>query len=294
MSRGGANSKEARALVCALCVLGAARAASGGVAIESEGVRVEFGAAEDARAKGLPGVVSRARRELAESLGLGLPARIAVRLLRTKEAFVGYSGGRPVELYAGKAYPGSGVILVNMNALEREARVVALPRTVRHELVHLAVGHTLGRGRLPTWFEEGLACAFGSPIPSARSEVARAAWAIPLRELATFPRDRRRLSLAYAQSECVVRFLGTRAVRDILRRVASGESFEKALKAASGHTTHSLDAAWRKSRETGWALWFAREALSPSRVLLWAALLAVVAYFIITRRRRRQAETMGD
>ncbi len=272
--------------------------ALGGESLRVGGVTVEFGPADRPRAEVVPAIIARARAEIDKGLGLIAPAKITVRLLRMKEAFLGVSQGKPVELYAGRAYPASGTVHVNMNALDREGRAIAFARTVRHEFVHLAIGHTVGVGKLPGWFEEGLACAFGSPLPRADADVLGIGRAFRLRSLQVFPRGKAAMALAYARSDSVLRFLlgkrGTAAVREVLRRTGAGERFEEALVSATGYNTDSLDAAWRKSISSGWVWRLVRFVFLPSRLLLWAAFLAVIAFFVVKRRRRRLAETLDE
>ena len=272
--------------------------ALGGESLRAGEVTVEFAPSDRSRAEVVPAIIAHARAEIERGLGLLAPAKITVRLLRMKEAFLGVSGGKPVELYAGRAFPASGTIHVNMTALDREGRALAFPRTVRHEFVHLAVGHTLGGRKLPKWFEEGLACAFGSPLPRADADVLQIGRAFRLRELRVFPRGKEAMRLAYAQSDSVLRFLvgkrGTAAVKEVLRRTGAGERFEEALASATGYDTDSLDAAWRRSLSSRWGWWLVRFVFSPSRLLLWAALLAVIAFFVVRRRRRLQAEALDE
>ncbi|MHC4506426.1 MAG: peptidase MA family metallohydrolase, partial [Planctomycetota bacterium] len=232
------------------------------------GVAVEFATRDRSSARVVPGIIGEARAELAGSLALSAPEKVTVKLLRAREAFLGVSAGKPVELYAGRAYPTSGTIHVNMIALDREGRAIAFPRTVRHEFVHLAVGHTLGVGKLPRWFEEGLACAFGSPLPRARADVLRTGRAFRLGGLEEFPREEALVSLAYAQSDSVVRFLigerGTPKVKELLRLVGQGARFEEALSRATGYTVASLDAEWRGSLASNWPWRLVRFVFSPS------------------------------
>jgi hypothetical protein len=203
--------------------------------------------------------------------------------------------GIAVELYAGMAYPDSAEIHVNMNAVDRDASSDAYTRTIRHELVHLAIAYSLGKPKLPRWFEEGLASEFAS-LPRPRSELAGA---VPLKSLDRFPRnDKEALSRAYAQSDSVMRFLvsrrGISSAKAALHRVGAGESFEEALSAATGYTTESLDAEWRSAIWPWWGWRAIRFVFGPSMVLLWAALIAIAGFFIVKRRRRREAEGLDS
>jgi hypothetical protein len=281
-------------LLAAAFALAGARA-RGGANIDVRDVRVEYGEVDAYRATLVAESVRYAHGQLRGKLGLTIPKRVTVRLLRVKEAFVGMSGGRPVELYAGMAYPDSAEIHVNMNAVDRDPSSDAYTRTIRHELVHLAIAYSLGKPELPRWFEEGLACEFAS-LPRPRGELAGA---IPLKSLERFPRnDKHALSRAYAQADSVMRFLASRrgisSAKAALHRVGAGESFDDALLAATGYTTDSLDAEWRAAVWPWWGWRAVRFVFAPSMVLLWAALIAIAGFFIVKRRRRREAEGLDS
>ncbi len=277
-------------LVCSAVV---ARRARAGETIDAGDVLVEFAKADTRRARHVPECVRYAAGQLRATLGLTIPKRVTVRLLRDPRAFLGVSGGSPVELYAGLAYPGSASIHVNMNAVDRDPSLVAYTRTIRHELVHIAVAHTLKRPGLPKWFEEGLACEFASP-PRRPGNLSRAP---ALVSLASFPSDKDgSLSRAYAKADSVMRFLMSRrgpgAVKVLLERMGGGEDFENALRAATGYTTASLDAEWRSALRPRWGWRVVRLVFAPSMVLLWAALIAILGFFVVRRRRRREADSM--
>jgi hypothetical protein len=298
--RSGRRGVASRSAVAAFCVL----CGGGAFALESltdRGVTVEFEPRDRDVARDIPAAVRRSGEQLARELGLELPQEVRVRLLRQGAAFVGPPEtplGKPVELFAGVAYPRTGTIHLDARRLADAGGSHGFLRTARHECVHLAIGHTLGEGKLPKWFEEGLACRFGSPLPS--DEIARLGRgrAFRLASLTRFPRTRDGLRLAYVQVESVMRFLvrerGAEAVRELLARVGRGEGFDEALEGATGFTVETLDEAWRESFRPHWSWRFARFLFSPMKVLLWAALITIAGYFIVKRRRRRQAEALDD
>ncbi len=280
-------------LLAAALALACARA-RGAENIDVRDIRVEFGAADAYRAGLVVECVRYAHGQLRTRLGLAIPKRVTVRLLRDARAFLGFSEGKPVELYAGVAYPSEASIHVNMNAVDRDPRSDAYTRTIRHELVHLAIAYSLGGRRLPKWFEEGLASEFAS-LPSRARELGAAP---PLGSLEEFPSEGEALGRAYAQADSVMRFLMSRrdtaAVKDALHRVGAGVPFDDALLAATGYTTDSLDAAWRSALWPWWGWRAVRFVFAPSMVLLWSALIATAGFFIVKRRRRREAEGMDS
>jgi len=287
------TARRAARFALLLCAALAAVRTPAAETIDAGDVLVEFAKSDARRARHVPECVRYAAGQLRARLGLTVPKRVTVRLLRDPRAFLGISGGQPAELYAGLAYLTSASIHINMNAVDRDPSLVAYTRTIRHELVHLAVAHSLKRPGLPTWFEEGLACEFASP-PRVPGDLA----GLPsLKSLTSFPSgDAEALSRAYAKADSVVRFLmgrrGPASVKALLGRVRAGETFEDALRSATGYTTASLDAEWRGAGGPWWGWRLVRLVFAPSMVLLWAALIAIAGFFVVRRRRRREAEAM--
>jgi hypothetical protein len=297
------RSERTPLLVAAGAFWALASAGAAGLAlpesVNGPGVTVEFAGRDRDRAELVAAAVGPSREELGRRLGLSLPEAIRVRLLRTPEAFLGISDGKPVELYAGLAYPRTATIHMDARALDRAGSSSALLRTVRHELVHLAVGHTLGENRPPKWFEEGLACLYGSPLTSRDLDRLRGGRVFRLRALeGRFPPNRELMSLAYAQSESVLRFLARErseeALAELLRLMARGEPFEAALEEATGLDVARLQAEWLGSFQEGLFLRALRMIFSPAYLFMWTALFVVVGFFIVRRRRRRAAELLDE
>jgi uncharacterized protein (DUF934 family) len=280
-------------------LIAACGTAIGAELLNSPGARVEFGEGDRRLAEAVPRVLDSIRAQLADELGLRGPALVRVRISRDARPFAGVAGGLPVELFAGIAYPGTGTIEINAAAMDRSGRQVGFVRTLRHEYVHLALGRTLGGRRVPKWFEEGLACAFGSPLPREEALLVTGGRGFRLQALArTFPSTKDGLALAYAQSESIVRFLvresSLEAIGDVLRSVADGVGFDAALTSATGLTPDSLEDSWRRRSQPSGFERALRAVFGPGRVLLWTALFMVAGSFVVRYRRRRAAERLDD
>lgn len=123
-----------------------------------------------------------------------------------------------------------------------------------HEYVH-ALLHGAVRGRLPSWFQEGLAQYF-EPSRSGRhhERIAAALELLPLRELeAPFVRiqDPTAVTLAYAQSLSLVEHLaskqGAYGLSRLLDEVNEGKPFEEALKDVYFLDARGLEEDWRQA-----------------------------------------------
>ncbi|MCB8950400.1 MAG: hypothetical protein H6650_00145 [Ardenticatenales bacterium] len=129
--------------------------------------------------------------------------------------------------------------------------------TVAHELAHLVVGRfgwSCVGGSRPTWLEEGLAVfAEGEPSATVRADIARGIAEdafLPVRSLnGVFSAHTEDAGISYSQSYSLVAFLlqtyGQEAMRQYLRALADGDTYDQALQNVYGFNTDGLETAWR-------------------------------------------------
>lgn len=163
-----------------------------------------------------------------------------------------------------------------------------------HEVGHILVARASGGGKLPRWFNEGLALYIGRPWRL--EDHSRVTWALvsrgetPVGELEDlFTRSQAAANYAYALAGAFVHDLlrrqGPDTAAQILALVASGKTFEQAFAAVVGVGLETAEASFW-DRHTFWYRWI---PIITSSATLWAAItaLALVAFY---RRRRRDAE----
>jgi hypothetical protein len=197
------------------------------------------------------------------------------------------------------AYPSAHLILLSMQApVTWEG--TDLGEILRHELAHLALDEAVGGHHVPLWFNEGLAMYESGELRWQRwqtlSYAALGDRLLPLSELdRAFPRDSAEVSLAYAESADVVRFLARDADRvrfgSLVQRVRAGVPFERALEDAYSTDLRKLEYEWREEVKrhlrllplvTGGGLfgaftgallvaaWARRRALAKTKLAEWA------------------------
>lgn len=222
-------------------------------------------------------------------LGQRWPRPITVRLGSGRAEFEGLAeaGGRPQQWAVALAYPEQDTMLLDALQLTTPQG----PTTVRHELVHLALGQL---GSFPRWFHEGFADllsgeAFDVEYYAAMYRGVHTDALPPFSKLAEdWPAHRDQAVLAYAQSISFASFLADRhgapAFDELFQRVREGERFEVAFAKAFHATIDFEEGAWRKTLERRYATIPLATAIS----LLWSctALLCVLAFF----RRRSEKE----
>lgn len=154
----------------------------------------------------------------------------------------------------GVAFPEQNIVMAIANEPYRDyARL-----TVRHEIGHLVIGRLTFNclSSLPTWLNEGLAMvAEGEVDERAAAQLQEAITnntLLSLQQLeGSFSIHAERATLAYAQSENVVRFLidtyGQEKMLAMLLVFQQGSTPEEALLATYGFDTSGLERVWREA-----------------------------------------------
>lgn len=170
----------------------------------------------------------------------------------------------------------------------------ALEVVLHHEVAHVLTARAAGGGRLPRWFNEGLASAaerswgLGNRSRFLWATVAAGQPTVTALE-GLFAGDRRDAARAYVISHAIVRDVirrhGAAVVPRILSGVAAGATFDNAFLAATGTTVRRATLLfWRSSG--GWEEWITFVA---SPFTLWT-LISSLALAAIWRHRLRRAE----
>ena len=179
------------------------------------------------------------------------PKHKIVVLLYSKETFRKVREGAP-EWLAGMF---DGKIRVPMPESERD--LSSVKGTVVHEYTH-AVVHELSRGRVPHWFNEGLAeyqeakFAKTSKPASSLKQALEADELVPWNQIESLFSGGSidQVRLGYAQSYSVVAYLaqhyGFWHMPRLLKQMAQGVSFEKALRQEFSFPVERLEQDWKR------------------------------------------------
>lgn len=168
----------------------------------------------------------------------------------------------------------------------------SLQAVLHHEIAHILIGRAAGDGRVPRWFNEGLATVAERAWHF--EDRRHLAWMLltggPLRmdEVdARFERGASEAAGAYALASAFLRDLidahGVELPARILEAVAEGSSFDDAFRMATGQP---LEVAERRfhSRLTSWQQWV---PLLTSPFAIWILVTLLALYAIHVRQRRR-------
>ncbi len=192
------------------------------------------------------------------------------------------------------AYPSENLVLLSLQApFTWEA--TDLSDLLGHELSHLALADAVENHNVPRWFNEGLAIYESGEVPWARTktlwDASLAKRLLPLAELdQALPSDRGDVSLAYAESADVVRFLMRDADRarfgSLVQRLRAGIPFERALDDAYDTDVRKLEFEWREdvARRFGFL------PMLTGGGLLWVMIMALAGAAWMKKRRRAKAK----
>ena len=169
-----------------------------------------------------------------------------------------------------------------------------LEEVLAHEVTHVLIHRASGGRRVPRWFDEGVAMlAARSWRLRDQTELAVSLlWGprVPLWKLDDlFQGDRRQVERGYALSGTLVQDLleryGPAVPRIVLARVARGDTFEEAVRGATGATLADVGDAFLE-RQSSLKRWI---PILTSTAVLWFA-ISLLAIAAAVRRRLRKVE----
>jgi len=176
-----------------------------------------------------------------------------------------------------------------------------LEEVLAHEVAHVLIRRASGGRRVPRWFDEGLAMlAARSWRLRDETELALGVLSgprVPLWKLDDlFQGDRREVEHGYALSGTLVHELldryGPAVPRLVLARVARGDTFDEAVRGATGATLLDIGEAFY-ARQASLKRWI---PILTSTAALWfgISVLAIIAGFRKRRRRVELEEEAGE
>lgn len=225
-----------------------------------------------------------------------------ITLIESRGDFQNIVGSAPVVALA--ISDGDQIIIDNSRM---KTYPFTLKVTLKHEVCHLMLHHITGDGRLPRWFNEGIAQWTSDGIAEIivgerRNLLDQAVLSkklIPLGSLDTsFPGDEHFLILAYEQSQSVIGYIsaeyGPDAVIRILKHLRKDCDINCALRNGIGLSLFELEQKWHAFLERK-VTWFTYLSASLYQILfIFAALVLTVGFIRMIVKKRRYKDEEED
>ena len=230
---------------------------------------------------------------IATMIGYSGPPIANVVISGSPEEFDEFTGSRlPGWSQASTDYERSLIVLKSptfSRVTENELR-----KTVIHEITHFIIGATTLPYEIPRWFNEGLAVQmsgeekFRSKIAISRALFTKSLIRLnEVEKILTF--ESQRANLAYAESRAALMFLfetaGTGAVRSIIEKINSNQTFDRAFTEVTGMDLLEFEIEFRKHMKERYRFYF----LAAADDYIWFLIpgLFILAYLAVKLKNRR-------
>ena len=244
----------------------------------------------------------RLRDELETFFGWEIDFRPTAVLIKSPALFRRLSASTLIVAYA---VPRDNLIVMDFSRPNMHRRHG--DNVFKHEMVHLLLHRHIQRTDIPRWFEEGVAQwaseGVAELLVSSGPAILEQAWVsgktIPFRDLsASFPRERRNLALAYAQSRSLMTYIaeeyGAAKILEILNRMKAGEQFANAWQTSLDADPAVVQQRWLESGQTA-TVWWTYLARHIYEILFFtAALLTVIGFVRFLIRKRAYRDEWDD
>jgi hypothetical protein len=266
------------------------------VAVPGQGVVVHAAPAEHGTALRLARHATEVIPELAHRLGVPTGGNVDVYLAPDEATFRRLQPGSIPDWADGTAWPTRGLVFLRSPQI-RAGTASDLTQVLDHELVHVQLGRAFAPKPVPQWLQEGVAQFVAGEYTARHLQAIQSGMLggklLTLPELtASFPSDPVRASLAYAQSADLVAYLvgqyGQDALTTIVREMAQGTPFGRAVRLATGAGPTELDEAWRARLEQS-PLWL-RAATSDTMLMTAGAAFLLAGWWSVRRRNQRRLD----
>jgi len=226
----------------------------------------------------------------------GLPAEIPVEIVtyRRRSDFVRSAG---TDLIAAYAVPRRKLIVLDLSRMS--VHPLNLRMIIAHEMAHIVLHHHIGDGRIPKWFDEGVAewiSGVSELISPGKGDVLKRAAIggrlLPFYTLKSgFPGDASGFALAYAQGLSMVEYIGNEhgeeAVRALIMRMKEGKEFRQAVRQVLNMGFSDLERSWERKVRKRYT-WPGYVTNNIHWILFLAGAFVIVYGFVRLRKRMRE------
>ncbi len=244
----------------------------------------------------LSAAYDQAKTGLEDRLGWPVDFVPTVMVVGDRQRFQAMAGRLAV---AGFAVPDRMTMVLDYPGAVAAGTLVPL---IRHELCHLLLHHRIPSGLLSRWMDEGVAQWASDGLSELVDgwdrrllpKAVNTGRHFPLEDLdGAFYGSPRTVTLAYAQSASLVRFLvdrfGDRTLVRLLEAMGRGEGFDAGVRSAAGISLSEWESLWERSFKTVGARLAVLAAHLYPMLFFLMAVLTLVAFMRYRRRRLAMA-----
>ncbi len=261
--------------------------------IEKKDVRILFEDSLESSAKEIAHIYPEIRISLENTFGWDLNLRPSVLIVKERTRFK-HMGANPLTVAI--AVPERNLIVIDYSRTTHHP--FTIENTLKHELCHILLHHSIPKGILPRWLDEGV-CQWVSDwtgdiiMDQKRSYLNKAALRgafIGLHSLQEEFPPGKELLLAYEQSKSFVAFIirrfGKEGLLCVLEHMRKGERTEAAFQNALNIPLDALENQWHQSIRKKMT-WFTQLSYYLYEILFAAmAILAIFAFIRIILKKR--------
>lgn len=265
--------------------------------IRTEKVKVIYEKSMTKAAQEVAAVYPSVKDQITGTFGREIEFMPEVVLTKDRYAFRKMTGSDKILAFA---VPGQNLIVLDVTRIY--TKPFTLETTLRHELCHLLLHHSIERDRLPRWLDEGV-CQWASGgiaelmYEDGKMTLTAAAISdrlIPLSELERFPKDDAALLLAYEESKSFVEFVikeyGKDSMLNLLGDLQNGRTIGESTEKRLSITLYELEKNWHaqlKRKHT----WFSYLSKNLYAILfLLAALLTMYGFLRFLKKKREYVD----
>jgi hypothetical protein len=237
------------------------------------------------------------REELKQTLSWETDFKPRIILVRDRKVFTQAAGG---EIFLAYAVPRRYLIVLDASRVY--SKPFTLGTTLKHELCHLLLHHSIADTSLPRWLDEGV-CQWASGGISellamdGSNALAKAIIGdrvMRMKDLETFPQDEASVVLAYEQSKNLIEYIAGRYGRDSIVRLLTyarkgytvDESVQKSLSVSFPELEHEWHAQLK--RKYSWVSYLSSNLYTI--LFLLGGMITIYGFIRFLKKKREYAD----
>lgn len=227
---------------------------------------------------------------ISEDIGYDGPPIANIVISGSQKEFDGFTGNILPSWSQGSTDYSKSLIVLKSTSFSKSTNK-ELERTITHELTHFLIGAVIDAGKIPRWFNEGLASFLaGGETFRAKILLSRALFTKSLiklndvQEVLSF--DGNKANLAYAQSRAAIVFLKETAGKDVIKfifeNINLNNSFEAAFTEVTGTDLLDFEIDLRRNLKNNYRYYF----LAAVNDYIWILIpvLLLLAYIAVKHK----------